>query len=144
MIASGVADPDEGYRPNNLYFYTGSGTLPVGDIRGESGVVVVADPFSSADGSQIDTFEREFEVPAGNTYACFQTESVNSAIPKGASFVWQAGAFNLRDEGPNAVNLQSLTAVSPSNLLLLITGLAGLLFLAVPTAVVITNRRRQK
>jgi hypothetical protein len=134
-------------RPNNLYYLTEiSGTTvltPGVDIRNMPGVNFFENPFTSAQGDEIDVYKNSIVVPAGDDVVCFQAESVNSLDPDGASFVWQVGAFSMRDVEPTAVNLQSLSADSSSTNLLALA-VVGILLLTVATISVVTNRRRQK
>lgn len=138
VIASGV-EITTPVRPNNLYYYSYTGPTPPDPPSSWDQFV---NPFTSANGPEIDVFEDSVTVPIDHDTACFITESVNSDDPNGASFVWQVGAYSLHDPVTTVVNLQSITAVSPNYLL--ITSVIGILFLLVPTAVVVTNRRKKK
>ncbi|MBE2223166.1 MAG: DUF3344 domain-containing protein [Anaerolineae bacterium] len=146
IIAGGVEDTPGVLRPNNLYYVTFvSPNTPTLTTPPSAPYVQIPEPLSSADGPEVDTYENQIMVPTGDTAACFLMESVAPTPPDnldGASFIWQVGAFRIEKEGFTAVNLQSITAVSPSTYVLL-TSLVGLLFLAVPTAVVMRQRRRQ-
>ena len=146
VVAGGV-DDSGAQRPNNLWHITGvsatDNLTPGTNITLLPTAISFNDPFNNNNGDELDVFTDTIVIPAGDDVACFQAESPTGPTPQGASFVWNVGGFGLRDPEPLAVTLQSLTAVSPSNYILF-TGFAGLLLLAVPTAVVIANRRRKK
>lgn len=143
VIGSGIEVVTPDVRPNILHYATAIGQPDPADF------VQIENPLISSNGGEIDVYESlahgtSITVPSGHDTACFEMESVDTGSDelRGASFIWQVGAFNLRYEGTTAINLQSITASSSTNILVLTA--VGVLLLIVPTAVVVTNRRRKK
>lgn len=79
-----------GERPNAIWYQTGTGATPVDMLNTNvnwnriAGIQLVHDwpgvswgyPLMSADGAEWDTSGSAVTIPAGDTWACFQTESV--------------------------------------------------------------------
>ena len=83
-------------RPNAIWYQTGSGALP-GDLVNQPGATEIGgQPLNSNDGDQWDTYVNSLTVPAGDTFACLQIESISDDPPlNGASFTWLAGGVTI-------------------------------------------------
>ncbi len=86
VVGGGISDPDR--RPNSIWHLTGTSAL--GNIIDAPGAIEIPNfPLNDVDGPEWDTFQASLTVPAGDTHACFQVESVNDQPPlNGASFLW--------------------------------------------------------
>jgi len=111
VFVGGSEDSGSTNRPNSLHYVTGNGALP-GDVTGAPGNVEIIDPFTSADGDAWDTYSQTIVIPAGDTYACFQTQS-DGDRGNGASFLWLMGGTTLREQTPTAVSLSTFSADNP-------------------------------
>ncbi|MBK6711443.1 MAG: hypothetical protein IPG51_14075 [Chloroflexi bacterium] len=69
----------------------------------------IVDPFTSVDGPAWDTYTNTLVVNAGDTWACFQTQS-DGQRGNGASFLWLMGGMTLREQTPTAVSLSAFSA----------------------------------
>lgn len=98
------------FRPDAIWYLTGSGTLP-GDVIGQPGAVEIGgQPLNSNDANQWDTYNDSITVPAGDTFACFQVESVSDEPPfDGASLIWFASAFSISVPTPTPTVTPSTT-----------------------------------
>ena len=92
-------------RPNAIWYQTGTGVLPTNLVH-ESGAIELDGPPSpyplgSKDGQQWDTYTNYITVSEGDTWACFQIESVDD-VPEeqGTSCVWIATGFVLKTAPP--------------------------------------------
>ena len=142
VFAGGSADSNEEDRPNSLHYVVGSGAPPT-DVLNAPGQVTVTDPFVSTSGNAWDTYTETIVIPAGATYACFQTSSDGGPFgnPDGASFLWLMGGFNLKEETPTAVSLATFSA--DNRLVLPVASVAlALTLLGSLTGVLVVRRRR--
>ncbi|MBK8986972.1 MAG: hypothetical protein IPM39_12995 [Chloroflexi bacterium] len=141
VFVGGSADSIAEDRPNRLHYIVGSGTVPT-QVVGAPGSVAIQDPFTSADGRSWDTYRQMgVVIPAGSTYVCLQTESVEGFEPTGASFLWLMGGFTLKNETPTAVSLATITANNPMALPAVAVTLALVLFSGI-TGLLVTRRQR--
>ena len=135
VFVGGSADSNETDRPNSLHYATGSGTPPTNIVGPPMIGSEIIDPFTSTDGTAWDTYTDSLVVNAGDTYACFQTQS-DGQRGNGASFLWLMGGTTLREQTPTAVSLSTFSAANPVALpaagvvlaLLLLGGVTALAF----------------
>ena len=84
-------------RPNAIWYQTRSGALPGALVNQPGATEIGGQPFNSNDGDEWDTYVNSLTVPAGDTFACFQIESISDDPPlNGASFIWLAGGATIR------------------------------------------------
>ncbi len=96
IILGGGVDTAE-FRPLAIWYQTGTGGVP-GDLVNQPGATEIGgQPLDSNDGNEFDTFTSTITVPAGDTFACFQVESISDQPPfNGASFVWLAASARIQ------------------------------------------------
>ena len=113
VFVGGSEDANDTDRPNSLHYATGSGALPTTLVDPNTGNLVlgdeIVDPFTSVDGPAWDTYTNTLVVNAGDTWACFQTQS-DGQRGNGASFLWLMGGMTLREQTPTAVSLSAFSA----------------------------------
>ncbi len=96
-----------------VYYLTGSGTPPSGDIYGASGVVEKVLPAGNAsggDGAFMTTFDDTLTIPAGHTWVAVQVRSLDGTGPQ---LHWIAETFQLEAACPR-VNVTK-TLVEPAD-----------------------------
>lgn len=92
-----------------VYYLTGNGTPPSGDIYGESGVIVRTLP-AEEDGARMTTYDDTITVPAGDEWVIVQVRSPDSG---GAQLQWLAETFQMVAACPNVQVTKTL--VSPAS-----------------------------
>lgn len=79
-------------RPDAIWYQTGSALPLPTDLVDQPGATEIGgQPLNSKDGPEWDTYHDSIPVPAGDTWACFQIESIEDPVLNGASLFW----FNL-------------------------------------------------
>ena len=84
-------------RPAAIWYQTGTGGLPSDLVDQVGATEIGGQPLDSNDGDEFDSFNTTITVPAGDTFACFQVESISDQPGlNGASFVWLASAARIQ------------------------------------------------
>ncbi len=93
IVAGGVNITD--VRPNSIWYQTGPSALS--DLVDQPGATEIPDfPLNSNDGRSWDTYTATINVPPGDTFACFQIESVSDEPGlQGASLLWVASGASI-------------------------------------------------
>lgn len=116
VMVAGVATTTE-ERPIALWAQTGNGALPTNLVNQPDAIEVDGPPapypFFNFDGREWDTYTNTLTVPANDTYACLQIESVPD-IPNllGASGVWLTLSGTL-EAAPQTVLPSDTPTVTP-------------------------------
>jgi LPXTG-site transpeptidase (sortase) family protein len=115
----GGIDVSSELRPNAFWYQTGTGSLPTNIVDQPEATEIGGQPFNSRDGEEWDTYTNTIPVLAGDTYACFQIESVSDEPGlNGASFLWLALGVTLPLDIPTPTNTPPPSAtetLSPTN-----------------------------
>lgn len=110
MFVAGI-DVSGDLRPNALWYQTGSGATPTILVDQPGATEIGGQPFNSRDGQEWDTYQNAISIAAGDTFACFQIESIGD-IPDqlGASMLWLGLGASLPVEMPTPTS-----TISPSD-----------------------------
>ncbi len=94
LLGGGVAT--NVLRPNAIWYQTGTGGQPSDLVNQPGATEIGGQPLNSNDGDEFDTYTNTITVPAGDTFACFQVESISDQVESGASFVWIAASARIQ------------------------------------------------
>lgn len=101
-------------RPNAIWYQTGSGALPTALVNQIGATEIGSQPMNSNDGDEWDTYTNSLTVSAGDTFACFQLESINDVEGlDGASFIWLAGGVSITSAAPAPTPTPTASPASP-------------------------------
>jgi hypothetical protein len=106
-----------GLRPDALWYQTGTGSLPTDLVNQPGATEIGGQPFNSRDGEEWDTYQDSITVPAGDTYACFQIESIADQPPLGgSSLLWVNLSVSMAQDAPtNTPTPTSTFTPTPTN-----------------------------